>query len=141
MRRGEPGRWWSGAVRRSGSCTRRLGWKRSGLWRRGVWCRALGRGGSRRRLGSRREERDWADSQGAGPDAAEAQEEGEAAGPEGGEGGVALAYAPADGREVSQGHRGLLAADGGAGPSYIAPDFLGHRFGVEEGVQRRSEAC
>src|SRR5690606_35527148 len=24
---------------------------------------------------------------------------------------------------------------------YIAPDFLGHRFGVEEGVQRRSEAC
>lgn len=51
---GEPGRWWSGAVRRSGSCTRRLGWKRSGLWRRGVWCRALGRGGSRRRLGSRR---------------------------------------------------------------------------------------
>src|SRR5690606_12218350 len=30
------------------------------------------------------QERDWADSQGAGPDAAEAQEEGEAAGPEGG---------------------------------------------------------
>src|SRR5690606_17621908 len=24
---------------------------------------------------------------------------------------------------------------------YIAPDFLGHRFGVEEGVQRRLEAC
>ena len=24
---------------------------------------------------------------------------------------------------------------------YIASDFLGHRFGVEEGVQRRSEAC
>jgi len=28
-----------------------------------------------------------------------------------------------------------------AGQIYIAPDFLGHRFGVEEGVQRRSEAC
>jgi len=27
------------------------------------------------------------------------------------------------------------------GVPYIAPDFLGHRFGVEEGVQRRSEAC
>src|SRR5690606_25605052 len=28
-----------------------------------------------------------------------------------------------------------------SGTIYIAPDFLGHRFGVEEGVERSSEAC
>src|SRR5690606_25388733 len=82
-----------------------------------------------------------ADCQGAGPDAAEAQEEGGAAGPEGGEGGVALAYAPADGREVSQGHRGLLAADGGAGPSALRVEGSGCEergglLGLWRGTQR-----